>query len=61
MRPTYIGEFMTVHFYPKLLSFPSTPSPIADHDILRNGEEDYREDRGLAAGCQLLLAGVLPS
>jgi hypothetical protein len=52
---------MTVHFCPKLLSFHSTPSPIADHDILRNGEEDYREDRGLAAGCQLLLPGVLPS
>lgn len=52
---------MTVHFYPKLLSFPSTPSPIADHETLRNGEEDYREDCGLAARCQLLLAGVLPS
>lgn len=24
MRPTPIGDSMTVHFYPKLLSFPST-------------------------------------
>lgn len=52
---------MTVHFYPDLLPFPSTPSPIADHDIFRNGEEDHREDRGFAARRQLLLARVFPS
>lgn len=50
---------MTVHFCPPLL-FSPPPTPIAIHDILRNGEEDHREDRGFAAGRKLLLAGVLP-
>lgn len=42
-------------------SLPFLPTHIAVHDTLRNGEEDHREDRGSAAGRELLLAGVLPS
>ena len=61
MRPVLVGDSMTVHFYPNLLPFRTTASLIADHDIFYNGEEDHREDRGVAARCQLLLAGVLPS
>lgn len=49
---------MTVHFYPTSSSLSSS---IAVHDVLRNGEEDYGEDRGIAAGRKLLFAGVLPS
>lgn len=50
-----------VHFCPNPLFFIQ-PLPLPTHTPKgRNGEEDYREDRGSAARCQLFFIGVLPS